>query len=683
MKSRIIIVFSGLLLGWSILILRAAQLQLVPDVRLKALKARQFQTVITLQSRRGAILDRNGRELALSTTTFSLYADPKIISKPKMLSRKLAKELGMSPQTVFAKLRDTEKRFVWIQRQLSKEKSDRIKSWDERGLAVVEEYKRIYPNDQMFGHSLGFVGAEGRGLEGLELQYDSQLRGENKKVSVRRDARGRPLVADGMMFADNPDGAEMHLTLDGETQHVLEGEMEKALTDFDADQAFGVVLDASTSAIVAMASSPGMDANAAAKFGSEQRRNRVITDSFEPGSTMKTFAIAAALKHQIVQPNTKFNTENGKFKVGDRIIREAELDHKWPQLTVSEILAFSSNIGTTKIAFQLGAEKMRQNLLDFGFGSKTGVDLPGEAKGTVLPLPWNQHLLSNVSFGQGITANPLQVANAYAAIANGGVLNQPYLVQSIKDWESGETVEIKPKTLRRVLNPEDAASLRLMLTGATGPGGTGQNARVDGFLVGGKTGTAQKVNPVGRGYLSKAYISSFAGFIPASDPKYVIYIAVDHPKKNSYYGSQVAAPIFSRVASYCARRAGLVPMMISEKNLVPSLTSVVPALKSKKILSEQKSALASGLSVKSNVPDSLRTSPLQGAFLLGPNQDVMPDLRHLTMREVLRTFQGKDVQIKFQGQGKVSETYPEAGVVLRDNQKILVQLKNPTAADVR
>ncbi len=654
-KSRIILLFAGLIFLWSLLISRAAYLQLFPVERLRALQERQFQTVITLQSRRGAIVDKTGRDLALSMTAYSLYADPKLIEGKKSVAKKIAKELGVTVDSIYSKIKDDKKRFVWIQRQMEPEKADRIRALEVRGLSFVDEFRRFYPNETLLSQTIGLIGSEGQGLEGLELAYDAQLRGNKKKVSVRRDARGRPLVADGMMFADNPDGAELKLTVDGEIQHMLEGELRGAITDFDADQAFGVILDAQTSAIVAMASSPSFDANQASKVSPDRRRNRALTDSFEPGSTMKTFVIAAALHEKILAPNTKYNTENGQFRIADRVIREAESAHKWGSLTVSEILAFSSNIGTTKIAFDLGPEQLRKAFEEFGFGGKIGVDLPGEAKGTLQPLPWRPHLLSNISFGHGVAVTPLQIANAYAAIANGGTLHSPYIVQSVRDPESGDVTETKPKVIRKILTNEEAAQMRLMLTGVTAPNGTGVNAKVDGFLVGGKTGTAQKAKPDGRGYLDKAYISSFAGFIPANDPKFVIYVAVDHPKKNSYYGSQVAAPIFSRLASYSARRAGLQPTLLSERNLAPQKLKEAPS-----------------------APRQLASVVTSEEILSLPSPQAVatvPDLMKLSTREVLKRLSGQDLDVRFRGQGVVAEIEPAVGQPLPADKRVTVFLK--------
>ncbi len=639
---------------WLALILRAGYLQFLPNEKLQSLQNRQFQTVVTLQARRGAIVDRNGRDLAMSSTAYSLYADPKILEKKKQLARSLAKELGVSVESIYSKIKDSSKRFVWIQRLMEEDKANTIKSWNVRGLSFVEEWRRVYPNENLLAHSLGFLGSEGQGLEGLERAFDSDLKGNSKKVSVRRDARGRPLIADGLLFTENPDGNELKLTIDSDIQYNLENELAQAVSTFEADSAVGVILDAQTSAVVAMASVPTFDVNKAMKIAPEVRRDKVATDAFEPGSTLKTFVIATALREGLVAPNTKFFCENGSFKVGDKIIREAEAKEVFGNLTVSEILAVSSNIGTTKIAFKMGSESLRQGLLDFGFGNRLGVDLPGEARGSVLPLPWRQHLLSNISFGHGIAVTPLQIANAYAAIANGGVLNVPYLVQAIRDGETGEVKEVKSKPIRRVLTAEQASQMRLMLTGVTSPGGTGVNARVNGFYVAGKTGTAQKVNPNGRGYLKGAYISSFAGFIPSNNPKFVLYVALDHPKK-AFYGAQVAAPIFSRVASYIVRKEGLAPVLLAENN----------SLKDKKRTIKLDSEKSRGLS-------SVTEGDIVSASL---DLGVVPDVTNMTLREVLRRFSGKEINIKFRGQGVVSGIEPPAGAPLPSNKELTVILR--------
>jgi cell division protein FtsI (penicillin-binding protein 3) len=651
LKPKIITLFVFFCCLWSALIFRAAYLQFVPHEKLNALQEKQFQTVVTLPARRGNIVDRNGKELAMSSPTYSIYADPKIIDNRKSTAKILAKILKQNPNVVFAKIKDKSKRFVWVERLVSVAQMEEIKSKKIRGLGFVEEWKRIYPNDQLLASTLGFVGKEGQGLEGLELYYDKDLKGESKKVAMRKDARGRPLIQDGTLFTETPQGKEVRLTIDSDLQYFVETELRQAVIKHEAEAAYAVVLDAKTSAIRAMASLPSFDANAPAKVTPERRRNRTVTDTYEPGSTLKTFIIAEAIEEKLYQPNSKIFCENGKFKIGKRIIREAEADHAQGLISVNEILAYSSNIGTSKIALKLGDDKLREALLKFGFGQKQGTDLPGEAKGIVLDLPWRDHLLANISFGQGMTASPLQMANAYAAIANGGVLNTPYIVEAVTDLETAQTVETKPKEIRRVLSEETAQQMRLMLAGVTSGKGSGVSARVEGYIVGGKTGTAQKVKTHGRGYIQGGYIGSFTGFIPANDPQYVIYVALDHPKKG-YYGAQVAAPLFASIASYAVRRNGVAPEVLAEKNI-----SSVPVAQSDVIEKEAQVFDYAELQHDTKVLTEV------------------PNYSEMTAREVLRKAGEHNIKLKIIGKGRVEQTVPAAGEVFGDDRTMTLYLK--------
>lgn len=651
MRSRIVLILLGLTLMWSALIGRAAYLQLIPDQRLNALQKRQFETTVTLNARRGDVVDRHGHELAVSMTTYSLFLDPKIVEEPRKLSKLLSKALGEPTKSIDEKIRQRSKRFVWVARHLDRNKKDVIeaemKKQKLRGIGFVEESKRVYPNDRLLSQVIGFVGEEENGLEGLELRYNEQLQAAKKKVAVRKDARGRPLIVAGHMFDQAPEGSDLQLTIDRELQFVLEQELAGAVARHEADSAVGVVLDAQTSEVLAMASAPTFDANKASDAPAHRKRNKVVTDSFEPGSTMKTFVMAGALAQGLIEPNTRIDCGGGVMRIGRRTIRDDV--HKFYTLTASEILAVSSNIGTAKIAFKMGDQGVLKAYKTFGFGEKLGIDLPGEAKGIIQSLPWREHLLANVAFGHGITATPLQMANAYAAIANGGVLRQPFIVKSIRDPETGDVTETKPKDIRRVMDEASAAKLRLMLAGVTTKEGTGYNARVPGFPVAGKTGTAQKVNPNGRGYLRGGYISSFAGFLPANDPRFVIYIAVDHPRKE-YYGSAVAAPVFSRVAKFAVRRAGLAPVLISEQDVFPSADRHRPT---------------SAKKVETALPVQASIRPVSMAA--GDDQTV-PDLEGLTLREVLTRVTGTGVNVKIQGQGIVTHTIPAAGQSLASRE---------------
>ncbi len=638
MRSRIVIVFTILAIMWIGLGLRAFRLQILPNENLSRIRARQFETVVRLEPRRGDILDRNGKELAASVSAYSLFADPKLIQAPKRLSRILAKSLNVSAREIYLKIKNPNKRFVWIERRLPTEAKKRIESWKESGLGFVEEGKRIYPHEELLGQTLGFVGREGLGLEGLESRYEKELRGEEKHFNIHRDAMGRPLVADGQLFTERPGGANLQLTVDADLQYYLEQELTSARDSHQAERAMGIILDAQTSEILAIASDPKFNPNDGASFDSALRKNVVVADAYEPGSTIKTFTIAAAMREGVIQPSTKYYCDKGKMKVGDKWIKEADTKEKWEWLTVSQILELSSNIGVTKIAFALGQEKLHRAFSDFGFGEKTGVEIPGETRGILPALPWRIHHFSNIAFGHGISASPIQIANAYAAIANGGMLHQPKIVKSLINSETKEILVPNESKSRRIFSEADANTLRIMLTGVTSSAGTGSKARVPGFIVAGKTGTAQKVNPDGRGYLKGSYISSFAGFVPANDPKFVIYIAVDSSKKG-YYGADVAAPIFNKVAEYALRSNGVLPSVITDRD----------------VMNTKNKRAAKNLQKKD-----------------GPYTTV-PELKGLTVREVLETLHGQNFNIEMKGKGVVINTFPSAGESIEPSQKIKIQ----------
>lgn len=536
---------------------------------------KQFETNVTLQSRRGNIVDKNLKEVAISNQTFSLFADPKNIELPRKYAKILAKKLNINSEILYLKLKDKKKRFVWIQRFLNKDEYENIKQLELKGLSFVEEWKRYYPNEELLAQTIGSVGQEGIGLEGIELEYENILKGDLTKKKIRRDARGRTLNIEGMTITENQEGEDVQLTLDTDLQFYLQNELQFVLNSFSAESAMGVVLDAKTSAIRSLVSLPNQN-----KFNLMSKRQRNITDVFEPGSTMKPFIVALAVDEKKIEPNTKIFCENGKMKVGNKTIREADSHHQFGNLTSSEILAYSSNIGSSKIAFLLGQKQMWKGLDKFGFGKKTMIDFPGEAKGVLQELPWRDHLFANISFGHGISVTAIQLANAFASLVNGGILNSPYLVEATKNQVSLDFKSLNRPSGVQVISKETSNKIKLMLTAVTYDGGTGVNARVPGFQVGGKTGTAQKSNPNGKGYLPNAYLSSFIGFIPVHEPKYIIYIIVDNPQK-TYYGSQVAAPVFSKVASYLARRDGFAPSIVSEKNLISDNSKKLPNLSQK------------------------------------------------------------------------------------------------------
>lgn len=650
-KTRVIFVLFFVAGLWGAMVMRGAYLQLLPNAQFEKIKDRQFSRMIKLSSRRGDILDRDGKELAVSVSSYSLFADPQIIRDPYATAKKLSKHFKMSFRSIYKKIRNKKKRFVWLRRRLDRKTYEKINKWNIRGLAFKEEFKRIYPNKTLASQVMGFVGREQQGVEGLEKRFESVLSGDGKKVSVQRDARGRALVEDGRIFASTPEGSDIYLTIDKDLQYWVEDQLQKAVKNNNAESAWAVVLDPKDSSILAMGSYPTFNPNHPKRSSTKHRRNKVIHDVYETGSVMKAFSVGGALDRGIVEPNTKINTENGVFRIGKRKIKEADKNHYFKELTVSEIIAYSSNVGTSKIALKMTDKVLYDTLLDFGFGEKTGVGLSGEAKGIMHEPPWRDHLTANISFGHGIAVTALQVANAYAAIANGGELNRPYIIKEIRDVDKGEVIKTEKKIIRRVLSEKNASLMKLMLGSVVAQGGSGYKARINGYPVAGKTGTAQKVNPNGRGYLPGHYISSFAGFVPANDPKYVIYVTVDSPKKKGYYATTVAAPVFRNIAQFALRREGAAPVYMSDQDLV----------KQKEVIAAETEQSRIRTLSFNQIPDKLE------------KPTIVPKMKGLTLREVYSELNGLDLNVSVRGKGRVVKTVPAEGKVLGKRIKIILK----------
>lgn len=627
MKPRLVIILIWFLGIWCIFILRGFQLQVLPTQKIISAKAKQYQRVVKLNSKRGDIFDRNGQEFAISVQAYSLFADPTLIKRPRLLAMRLSKVLDLSQKDILNKLKKPNTRFVWIDRLQNEEVRNKIMSWNEKGLGFKEEYKRIYPRKNVLSHVVGFVGADGRGLEGIESQYDSFLRADLQELHLPKDARGRFLVEDGWIFMQDRDGEDVYLTIDGDLQSYVDQELKKSIEFHEADAAWAIVMDPRSSEILAMSSQPDYDLNRPTQANTSQRRNRIFTDLYEPGSTIKTVFMGGALRDGVIEPNTMIDTSGGKVEVDGRTISEADEKHHYKKLTATEVLAYSSNVGVTKIALQMKDKQIYQTLRDFGFGEKTGLDLLGESKGILSLPPWRDHHKANIAFGHGVAVSALQVANAYAAIANGGNLNRPYLVKQKRGIDGLITVT-QPQFVRKVLSSKDAARLKMMLSATTSDHGTGTTARVKGFPVAGKTGTAQKVNPEGRGYIPGAYISSFIGFLPANSPEILIYVVIDNPKKHGYYASQTAAPIFSKIAEFAINRRGIAPVFVAETDLIKS---------------EEKTIAESEAQTPASVV-------------------VVPNMEGWTLRETMRFMKAKEIDFKVVGKkGRVVKTAPSEG----------------------
>jgi cell division protein FtsI/penicillin-binding protein 2 len=552
---------------------RLVQLQLVRGAEL-ALQARGQQVArIPLVGLRGTIYDRNGIPLALDRESPTAFVAPNEI-KPEDKGRvadELAKMLGL-PSEDTRRLLERNSSFVWLSRHLDAETADCLRQASLPGVYVRQEPSRLYPLGRTAAHVLGFVGVDHQGLEGLELAYDDLLSGEPGWTLKVRDALGRPLYplgepsaasyAPGKTQQPPQRGDDLRLTIDSRFQHIVDRELAFAVERSNARGGMAVMLDPDTGEVLALSNYPFFDPNRFGDYPSWVRRNRIVTDVFEPGSTFKVFTLAAALEEGLVTPRTVFDTPPETFVTGRRI--RDSLPHD-PRLTAAQIVERSSNVGILQIGLKVGREKLHEYLEKFGFGAPTGLEMPGEVRGILRPAKdWYPLDTACASFGQGVAVTAIQLVRAYAVIANGGWLVQPRLLS-----HEGSR---KPRP-RRVISSETAAALREILVGAV-ERGLGKDARGSGYTVGGKTGTAQKVG--NGGYLAgKRYIASFVGFAPAENPALVLLIIIDEPTP-IYGGGPVCGPAFARIVKQVLALEGVSAPGGAIARLVRAPTPEVP-----------------------------------------------------------------------------------------------------------
>ncbi len=506
---------------------------------------------ISLAPRRGIVYDREGEPLAVSTEARTVFATPHLVTDPAGTAAAVARVLGGDAREIEASLRK-DAGFVYVARKVDVERARALERLDLAGIGFVEDSRRVYPLKEVGCQVLGFVGVDDSGLTGLEKHYDELLAGKPGRLLAERDPRGR-IIPGGVMSAVDPvDGVDIVLTIDKDIQQEAEAALAEAVEEWDAERGSIVAMDPRSGEILAMASTPAFDPNDLSTADDGAVRNRVACDTYEPGSTIKTFTAAATIDKGFATPKTTFRLPP-TIRVGGRTIKEA---HPRPAVTwtLTEILSESSNVGAVKLGMALGSTGLYQYFKDFGLLERTGIDFPGEACGWMpAPADWSASTIGNVPFGQGVSVTTLQLARALAAIANGGELVTPHLLMAVPDRQ-----DVEPTWPRRRAIGEGAArSTTAMLRSAVSEG-TGKNASVPGYAVAGKTGTAQRPLPGGRGYKGGGYIASFSGYFPAEDPRLLMVVSIEDPK-NAIFGGTVAAPVFGRVGRFAAAHLHLPP----------------------------------------------------------------------------------------------------------------------------
>ncbi|MGB6065562.1 MAG: penicillin-binding transpeptidase domain-containing protein [Desulfomonilaceae bacterium] len=627
------------------LMVRAYRLQVYDAEALKKRAEKQRTRVIHLEPRRGMILDRSGEQMAASLEVKSVYAKPRKIKNKKETASILAQILETDQKEILHKLAE-QKTFVWIRRHVSPLVTEKIKAADLAGVLTVTEFQRFYPLKSFAAHALGFAGIDSTGLEGLELYYDSDLKADPIPVTAPRDALGRPVIF--AVAGQDPKRRDLYLTLDRNIQYVAEKELEEAVRTAQAKSGIVIVMDADSGEILAMAVHPTYNPNIFQKVPADVRRDRSVADTFEPGSTFKVFLASTALELGKASRNETFDCKNGLYRYNGAEIHDI-VPHKI--LSFDNVIVHSSNIGAVKISEALSKSEFYRVLTGFGFGSLTGVDLPGERPG-VLPLPgrWSALTKGNIAFGQGIAVTAVQLVTAFAAAINGGFLYRPHLMKRVTN-ALGETIrENRPFLVRKVIKPSISEQIVEILRSAVAKG-TGKAAGIPGVDVIGKTGTAQKANSSG-GYSRNKYIASFIGALMGIKPRLVIFVMVNEPSGKNRTGGKIAAPAFRKIGQGILALCGSKP---SNTDLI--LASAINGLKKR------------GAAPLPRVV--LRRGPRPGEW-------IVPDLKGLDTRRTLEVCGKMKCDASFQGTGHVVNQNPKPGSILKEGAPLTVSFKGQT-----
>jgi cell division protein FtsI (penicillin-binding protein 3) len=672
-----LLMVAGVALLWMTAIFgRLGYLQLVRHSDYLVRAQRQQQRTVEITPKRGAIYDRNMHPLAMSVPVESAFAVPSEIGDNKaMAARLLSGVLGI-PRDVLEARFDAGGSFVWILRKLPPDKAEAVRALNLKGVYLQGENQRYYPKRELASHVLGFVDLDERGLGGIEYALDSSIRGKSEKIVVMADARQRWF--DGGA-AQKDQGANVVLTIDEKIQYIAERELAAAIAKTRAIAGTVIVQNPNNGAILALANWPKFNPNSPNDVKAESRMDRAVSAIYEPGSTFKLITLAAAFDQNLTRPEEVFNCENGAVYIAGHRIR----DHKpFGLLTVSDILAKSSDVGAIKIALRLGPPKFYDYMRAFGFGQQTGVELPGESKGLLRRLEnWTPVSIGSISMGQEVGVTPMQLVTAVSAIANGGTLYKPHVVARVRRGEQILPLTLSGGESREVIRPETAATLRRLMEGVI-LNGTGPLARLDGWTAAGKTGSAQKIDPATGRYSPTQLIASFTGFAPINDPAVTILVSLDSPV-GQHEGGQVAAPVFKRIAEQILpyldvpRDVPLSPKLIQasyksavveESANLEDFTPVDFAAQPDQLPSQE----------KYSEPEAAKPSV---TVALDEGGDIaVPDFRGKTMRDVTEMCIQLGLEPVLVGSGLAVEESPSDGAKVRRGAKITVRFGTPEEA---
>lgn len=629
----------------------------------------QQQNAIETSPQRGELLDRQGRQLARSVQTVSLFLDPGglDVGQLECTAQELSQSLGLKFKDLIAEFREAQtanRRFIWIARRLDADVGNKLVALNLPGLQSVLEPKRYYPNGPLAAHVLGYVGLDGDGLGGLERSFNAKIAGEPGQVFVEKDATGKPY--ESYEIASKP-GQTVVLTIDQSIQYQAEQALNTAVKSSRAKSGTVIVLDPRSGEILALANAPTFDPNQVAASSAATRSNWALQNIYEPGSTFKVVAFSAALEKKLARVDDHIDCQMGAITVAGRVVH----DHKpFGTLTMSEALAKSSNVAAIKLGMRVGDESMYDYITRYGFGSKTGIELPGETAGLLRKVQrWQPSSIGSIAIGQEIGVTPVQMVAAFGALANNGVRIAPHIIREVRN-EAGAVVYQPQPEQHRVISSEVAIALRGMLEGVT-LRGTAKAAQLDGYSAAGKTGTAQKIDPKTRAYSSTKFVASFVGFAPVSNPQVVIIVVIDEPA-GAYHGGDVAAPIFREVAEQILPILGVMPDI--ETKSTPELVAQVDQNpeRTEKLREEEARAEQERKATLPTV-DSNGGRSGEVVYAVGTRKAMlMPDLRGRSVRDVARTASQLGLQLEARGEGRVYKQSPAAGSEVNTGQTIYV-----------
>ena len=660
-RRRAMFVALGLV-AWMVIVgARLAQLQISQHDELSARAKNQQLGTVETSPTRGLLLDRQGRELARSVDTASFFADPREIENVIETARKISSVTNQSKDELITKIReakDANKKFIWLIRRIDLETATKLDALMLDGVYYRKEPKRYYPNDSLAAHVLGFVGTDEIGLGGVEQFYNEKIRGESGRVFYETDARRRAF--ESYEVQPHP-GQTVVLTIDQSIQYRTEQALLAAVARSHAKSGTAIVMDPHTGEILALANAPAFDPNQPGKERPEVRTNWGLQNIYEPGSTFKVVAYSAAIDKGLVTPDDKIDCQMGQITVAGRLIHDG---HAYGVLTIADALAKSSNVGAIKLGLLVGNDSMYDYAKRLGFGSKTGIDLPGESGGIFRPVSrWQQSSIGSIAIGQEVGVTALQMATAYSVIANGGSWVKPHVVREMRTPDGSILFQARPE-LRPALKAGTVEKLRGMMEGVT-LHGTARKAQIEGYTAAGKTGTAQKIDPKTHTYSATKYIGSFVGFAPVNDPAVVIIVVIDEPQ-GAYHGGDVAAPVFREIAEQILPDLSVTPDV--ETKTAPQLIAEDRNPSPQEVQDEEQRA-ASLPTIAKNFSSS-RDVVFTPATKRGA---LMPDLHGQSVRDVFRMCSQLGLNLEAKGEGKAIRQYPSAGAELSSGQTVRVE----------